>query len=1492
MKGNGTKRFLALFMAFAMIAASGVMNTGMFLFASESDNSLDTQVVEEVAVDEDAAEETEEVAVEAESEEASGEATDESAEEATEASEDAAATETASDEDAAAEETASDEEATEAEDAEEEEAEEAVEAELNQSVTVDGIEVTVKADAGVFPEDAKIAVTKVSGNSLDKVTEAVADEATGIVGSLVAFDITVTDADGNEIQPDTSKGEVKVSFAKSAVLEETGAENAADLQIYHMNDSLSSAEALDTEVTGSAVEAEADHFSIFVAGTEYATIEAAVNAASDGDTIDLGEGTYALSGQLVLNKGLTFQNGTIDVSSANPSGFYVYASNKEFTFKDVTITDDGSASHTWAAIYVYGAKNVINIEGDTVIEGRKATSSAGGIEMSGTGGTLNIKGGKLTGLTGSAGGAICIKNQSTLNMSGGEITGCTATSNGGAINYNGYSGGELNITGGKITNNTSTSNVAGAINAYYGTVNVSGDAEITGNNTGLYGGAFYALATKINVSGNVVISGNTVPNTTGAYGGAFYITGGAELNIEDGTFENNQAGAFGETGNANGGMIYQYQKSTVNISGGTFRNNQTVAAGGVLFSHQGTTNITGGTFIENKANNGAVIWNTINNNLTITGGDFKNNKAGLNGGVIFNQNGTMDISGVTFESNTADNGYGGVIKSTYNSSYGGNGVTIKIKDCTFKKNIANGSAHVSGQGGAIWSELAQECTIDNCKFIENTANVGGAFYGPQQSTNMTECTFEGNKAVTNEAGKEAKTGTAGGIGGAIYTFGADSVTKTTASKLNLTSCTFTSNTADDSGGAIASQSGAEYTINGGSFTSNKATHGGAIYSGGSELVINDGVTFTSNEANEEGGAIYVRENNYQGTDEGSLKVNKGDFTGNKAKNGGAILGYKVPVTVEYGTFKGNEASVNGGVFYSSNNTLTINGGTYTENKAEANSGVAHYWKATGNTINGGTFTNNTARDAGVAWASGSDLKVTGGKFQSNTATGGGGAFIVGNYVVTSKDADGNEVTTTTDGAITISGGEVTLNNAAYGGGLLAVSGTATVADGVKLCNNHGSSYGDDIDSRKGVTLNLGTACTTETLDDCGDKIDGWYDDSNGNRWDYTCVGSSIYTKEIKAGKYTDSKCLKAAHDSKKYTVIFDANGGSGEMDNQKFEISESKELSENEFTRSGYTFIGWNTEKDGSGTSYNDKQEVSKLAGADEEITLYAQWSQQTYTIKYDKNSGSGSMDDQTVGVGVSANLNANEFTRAGYAFKGWNTKADGSGTSYDNKASVKDLADADGSITLYAQWTAEEHKATVRYQNESGETVHASATVTFNSGSDGITIDIPDDVDGYTPSRVVVNGKTLTLSDGENTKRIQFTGTMSASDFDITVIYAEEEDDDDNVTPAAVTDDDDDDNTTATPAATTPAAAGGGGGAAAAPAAAAPATVVTVDANDDGNVELAQVEDVETPAALLEDEEVCNLIPFLLMAIAMVVEAFNNKNSKNHKKRMEDLLA
>ncbi|MBQ4535633.1 MAG: InlB B-repeat-containing protein [Clostridia bacterium] len=91
------------------------------------------------------------------------------------------------------------------------------------------------------------------------------------------------------------------------------------------------------------------------------------------------------------------------------------------------------------------------------------------------------------------------------------------------------------------------------------------------------------------------------------------------------------------------------------------------------------------------------------------------------------------------------------------------------------------------------------------------------------------------------------------------------------------------------------------------------------------------------------------------------------------------------------------------------------------------------------------------------------------------------------------------------------------------------------------------------------------------------------------------------------------------------------------------------------------------------------------------------------YTLTFNANTGSGSMSSMETGSGEILVLPTNTFTKDGYAFVGWNTKADGSGTTYTNLANISLTADT----TLYAVWEVIYYDVTINftYDDDSNET-------------------------------------------------------------------------------------------------------------------------------------------------------------------------------------------
>ena len=123
-------------------------------------------------------------------------------------------------------------------------------------------------------------------------------------------------------------------------------------------------------------------------------------------------------------------------------------------------------------------------------------------------------------------------------------------------------------------------------------------------------------------------------------------------------------------------------------------------------------------------------------------------------------------------------------------------------------------------------------------------------------------------------------------------------------------------------------------------------------------------------------------------------------------------------------------------------------------------------------------------------------------------------------------------------------------------------------------------------------------------------------------------------------------------------------------------------------TRAGYNFDGWYTEPVG-GTKV---EETSIMP--DRDITLYGRWRNYQHTVAYDANGGTGAPEPQIKSYGTSFYISSVKPVRDGYTFKNWNTKADGTGTSYDSGAYYSRDQNG-GTVTLYAQWEQTTFKIT-----------------------------------------------------------------------------------------------------------------------------------------------------------------------------------------------------
>ncbi len=168
---------------------------------------------------------------------------------------------------------------------------------------------------------------------------------------------------------------------------------------------------------------------------------------------------------------------------------------------------------------------------------------------------------------------------------------------------------------------------------------------------------------------------------------------------------------------------------------------------------------------------------------------------------------------------------------------------------------------------------------------------------------------------------------------------------------------------------------------------------------------------------------------------------------------------------------------------------------------------------------------------------------------------------------------------------------------------------------------------------------------------------------------------------------------KVERDPDDFTFYIDcvSNGGYGSMAILTPSSKTEDKLPRCTFSKSGYSFTGWNTDANGNGASFVDEEPIRNIAAIASDgavIKLYAQWKINEYTIRFDANTGSGVMSDIKATFGQDIPLTKNAFAKDDHAFTGWNTEPDGSGLTYTDGATISNLTTKNNvTVVLYAQW-------------------------------------------------------------------------------------------------------------------------------------------------------------------------------------------------------------
>lgn len=387
-------------------------------------------------------------------------------------------------------------------------------------------------------------------------------------------------------------------------------------------------------------------------------------------------------------------------------------------------------------------------------------------------------------------------------------------------------------------------------------------------------------------------------------------------------------------------------------------------------------------------------------------------------------------------------------------------------------------------------------------------------------------------------------------------------------------------------------------------------------------------------------------------------------------------------------------------------TETLTGGVITggKNRKEDISG----WKGGGVSVNG-TFAmsggnivgNMSTYDGGGVFVDISGaFTLSGGSIAGNTCTySGGGVFVKGTFTMSGGSIAGNTCTSMgggvyVNGTFTLSGGSIAGNTGSSGGGVY-VNGTFTMSGApIVMGNKKRDDSNSNIYLYSSITIGeggltegakLGVTPVNNTV------IKDWNSEW-GNPAEYFTSDNSDYGVGL-----DDQGNVVLASTGTQYAVTLKTYGGM---------IAEGKDIASytfgtgtklpTEITKTGYTFAGWYEKEDLSGDPVT---EIPSYAVGDKQY--WAKWTANTYTVTFEANGGTGSMDDQTFTYGEEKALTENTFTRTGYTFAGWNTQADGNGTSYADGVDGSQMpADNGSTVILYAQWTINTYKITAQVAN------------------------------------------------------------------------------------------------------------------------------------------------------------------------------------------------
>ena len=480
-------------------------------------------------------------------------------------------------------------------------------------------------------------------------------------------------------------------------------------------------------------------------------------------------------------------------------------------------------------------------------------------------------------------------------------------------------------------------------------------------------------------------------------------------------------------------------------------------------------------------------------------------------------------------------------------------------------------------------------------------------------------------------------------GGAVYVNGGT---------FTMSGGTISRNTAEDYGGGVYLASGtfkmSDGVIGGEEKDGNSAFHGGGVcvYSGTFEM---SGGTISGNNATgNHGGGVYIQS--------GTFTMKNGTISGNTAlSNGGGVYLAGGAFTMDEGTISNNSAHHGGGVFLNGGE-FTMNNGIIRKNTADEGGGaVSVYTNSARFQMNDGTLSENAAvYGGGVYIRNGCRFVMIDGEISNNTATGNGGGVnlysssanvfemyggtISGNTA--NKDGGGVGIT---NGQFTMSGGTITDNEA-------DINGTGVYVGGIFNIQESGTVKGVYLPKDKNITVTgkLNDATTVTGIVPANPAQDllvvDLDEDSDENYLSMFELDDSVKNFAL---KYQTSPTAGLVL-TPIYTVTFNADGGTPVPDTQTVNHGDTVDEPVPTPTREGYTLEGW----------YNNSVKWNFTTDdVNDNITLTANWTLNTYTVSFLAYDGTPAPEEQTVTHGDTVTKPI-EPAKDGHTFAGWHEDA------------------------------------------------------------------------------------------------------------------------------------------------------------------------------------------------------------------------------------------